>query len=109
MSGPALIVEEEFDLADTDEKLTVRIFAPVPEERTTWTCRVEIGAPIEKTYDVPGEGALQALSLAVKYVSANLYSHPMWREGRIGKWDEFGSFLGIPAPTQYLHFAPFPF
>lgn len=103
------MLEDAFDLADSDEKLTVRIFAPVFQERTTWTCRAEIGAPIGKAYDVPGEGALQALTLALSFVSANLYSHPLWRGGQIGKWGQFGGFLGVPAPTQYLDFAPFPF
>jgi hypothetical protein len=109
MSEATLILEDFLDLADTDEKLLDRMYAPVIEERTTWICRIEIGSPIDETSDVRGEGALQALSLALKNLSARLYSHHLYREGKLGAYGEFGDFLGLPAPTTYLEFAPFPF
>ncbi|THD80602.1 MAG: hypothetical protein E7812_07690 [Phenylobacterium sp.] len=109
MAERAPIVEEWFDLAETSEKLRVRIYAPVRREGTTWGCRIELGNPIDLDKEVLGEGSLQALALALEQVSALLYSHPLWRAGKLGAFGELGGYLGVAAPTQYLHFAPYPF
>jgi hypothetical protein len=109
MTEQAPIVEEQFDLADTHEKLRVRMYAPVLKERTTWACRIELGSPIGLDKEVLGEGSLQAVALALEQLSAVLYSHPLYREGKLGAWGEFGGYLGLPAPSTYQDFAPFPF
>jgi hypothetical protein len=109
MPTAAPVVEEFLDLAETAEKLRVRIYAPVRQEGTTWACRIDLGNPIDIEKDVLGEGSLQALALALEQVSALLYSHPLWREGKLGAYGALGGYLGIAAPTSYLHFAPFPY
>jgi hypothetical protein len=110
MTERAPIVDEQFAIADSDKKLRVRIYAPVLDEGTTWACRIQLSSPIDVDRDAFGEGSLQALALALEQVSALLYSHPLWREGKLRA---FGagprSYLGLPAPTMYHDFAPFPF
>jgi hypothetical protein len=109
VTNPAVIAEEFHDLADSNDKLRVRIYAPTYLEETTWVCRVEVGSPINEISESFGEGSLQALSLGVRNLSARLYSHPLYREGKIGAFGKFGEDLGLPAPTSYFDFAPYPF
>ena len=104
-----IIAEEQFDLADTSEKLVMRIYAPVLDQGTTWACRVELGPPFDVDRNIYGEGSLQALALGLKHVASVLYGTTPWREGKLGLYGEFGGYLGVPAPTSYLDFAPFPF
>jgi hypothetical protein len=110
MAGRVPIVEEFFDLADTDEKLRLRIYGPLPDKDTTWVCSVQLSRPFDIDRDVYGAGSLQALVLAMKHLSSMLYGTPAWREGKLRAFGaESSGYLGLPAPTSYLYFAPYPF
>ena len=109
MQGIRLIAESVFDVAEVDEKLCVRMYAPDLNEDGTWVCRVEIGAPIGWSGPTYGASAIQALALGVKTVAMHLYASVLWKEGKLGVNGKYGGYLGIPAPTDYLDFAPFPF
>jgi hypothetical protein len=104
-----IIAEQQLDLRDSEAKVVVRLFAPEQKGQDLWVCRHEIGEPIGEMLETEGVTSLQALALAVKGLSAALYSHPLYREGRLGAFGEFGDYLGLPAPAQYQRFAPFPF
>jgi hypothetical protein len=105
-----LIAELPLDIAGEDEPLVARLFAPQKrKEGTGWTCRVELAPPFDNDRDVHGESSMQALALALKYLSIVLYGSELYREGRLGHYSEFGGYLGIPAPTGFQDIAPYPF
>ena len=104
-----LIAEQTLDLLGSDEGVLVRLFAPVQVDAETWSCRHEIGSPIAETLDSQGVTSLQALALALRNLSAALYSHPLYKQGKLGAYGEFAGYLGVPAPSTYHQFAPFPF
>lgn len=108
MSDRTLVLEDVFDIAGSDEKLRVRLYGPVPEGRD-WACHVELDEPLEWAGDAHGVSPVQALCLGLKLLSTRLYSSELYRSGSLGAFGEFGGFLGLPAPTSYLEFAPFPF
>jgi len=105
----SLVAEDAFDVAGSDEKLRVRIYAPVCEADGTWACWAELDEPIGWSGNTYGASALQALTLGVRTISIHLYASDEYKDGRLGVDGVFGGFLGIPAPTDYLDFAPFPF
>src|SRR5438270_13364138 len=109
MRAPTLAAEDAFDIAGARRKLRVQVFAPVLSERTTWACRVRLGSPIDRDRNSYGEGALQALVLAVNKVAIELYASEAWREGRLGWRAEFGGYLGTPSPDMLLEVAPLRF
>src|SRR5436309_2363432 len=84
MAGPIIAAEDAFDLAGTNQKLRVRVYAPVLVERSTWACRVRTGAPIDRDRPTHGEGPLQALVLGLCVLAVNLYASDLWREGQLG-------------------------
>lgn len=109
MAGRILAAEDAFNLAGTSKKVRVQVFAPIPFERTTWACQVRMGSPLNRDRPSYGEGPLQALVLALSKAAIDLYCSEAWREGRLGWKGKFGGYLGLPAPTMFLDFAPFPF
>lgn len=104
-----VIAEATFDLLDSDEKVIVRLFAPEPDEGTTWVCRLEIHEPIGRPLNIYGEGSLQALALALQTLSIKLYGSEEWQTGRLGVDGHFLSYLGIPATRHFVDKAPYPF
>lgn len=105
-----VIADLDLDLADTSDKVTVKLFAPEVREKTqSWVCHFEIGEPISKSLDVHGASSLQAIALALKGISAILYSTDLYRSGKLGVFGEFGGYLSIPAPNFFLDEAPYPF
>lgn len=105
-----IVAEQLLDLAGVQDGMMVRLF--LPRERSTgpgWTCRYEIDEPIGWTQDVHGESSLQALSLALKSLSATLYGSALYRAGKLGAFGELGGYLGLPAPNLFLDEAPYPF
>ncbi len=104
-----LIAEQLLDIADSSEKVPVRLFSPERWADDGWTCRFEIGSPIDVALDVHGVSSLQALALCLKGVSATLYGSDLFREGRLGVWGEFNGYLGIPAPGIFADIAPHTF
>ncbi|WP_337187509.1 hypothetical protein [Phenylobacterium sp.] len=105
-----VIAELSLDLAGTTQKVTVRLFAPEElKDGPGWRCRYEIGEPISHDQDIYGEWSLQALMLALKGLSSDLYGSDEYKEGRLGIEGQFGGYLGIPAPNVFLNQAPYPF
>lgn len=104
-----IIAEQMLDLSNSDQKVPVRIFIPEQIDQNTWNCRFEIGEPISESMDTHGVSSLQALALAVKNVSAALYSTDLYRDGYLGAFGDFGDYLGIPAPSSYRHITPHTF
>ena len=105
-----VIAELSLDLAEEREKVAVRLFAPERlEEGPGWKCRFEIGEPIKYGRYIFGESSLQALVLAVKILSSELYGSDEYKTGVLGIDGEFRGYLGIPAPNVFLDKAPFPF
>jgi hypothetical protein len=101
-----VIAEQFLDLSYSDEKVAVRLFCPQRQGESTWVCRFEIGAPISVALDIEGTSSLQALALALKGLSATLYSTELYRNRQLGAWGEFNGYLGIPAPGIFADIAP---
>jgi hypothetical protein len=106
----AEIAAVELDLSYTAAKVGVRLFAPEwDEEQKTWSCRFEIGEPINVEREIYGVSSLQALLLGAKTLSAYLYGSDLYKNGELGIYGQFGGSLSIPAPQVMLDRAPFPF
>jgi hypothetical protein len=52
---------------------------------------------------------MQALVLGLKILAVYLYGSEAYRNKQIGIGGEFGANLYIPAPSEFLNDAPFPF
>lgn len=105
-----VIAEAALDLAGSAEKVTVRLHAPERSKRgSDWSCRFEVGAPLNYEFAAEGVSSLQALALAMKMLAAFLYSSEHYEKGELGAFGEFGGYLGLPAPHEYLDVAPYPF
>ena len=105
-----VIAEQRLGRRGSDEAIRVQLFAPYrAADQLSWICRFEIEAPIEHALNIHGETSLQALALALKCLSASLYSSDLYRRGDLGAFGELGGYLGIPAPQTFLDEAPYPF
>ena len=105
-----LVAELPLDVMGQDAPLVARLFAPVErKDGPGWTCRVEVGAPIGCERDIHGESSMQALALALKFLSITLYGSSLYEEGRLGHYGEFGGYLGLPATNAFHDVAPYPF
>jgi len=105
-----VIAETEFDLSYTADKMMVRLYSPeYQQDGDAWICRFEIGKPLSVSRGIHGESSLQAIALALKAISSNLYGSELYKAGQLGIFGEFGSFLSIPAPAVFLDIAPYPF
>lgn len=104
------IAEVALDLSYTEEKMWARIYPPeqvgVSED---WSCSFEIDAPISVRRTIYGVSSLQALVLALKTMTAHIYGSEAYRNKELGIDGEFGGDLSIPAPSEFLDVAPFPF
>lgn len=76
----------------------VRVFAP--EKKTTdWSCRVEVGWPDGMTsMEVGGIDSVQALTLALQAVGAQIYTSDHHAKGRLF-WMDRGKGYGFPVPN----------
>jgi hypothetical protein len=54
------------------------------EEHGTWSCRFEIGEPLDVERKIYGVSSLQALTLAVKTLSTYLYGSDLYKNGELG-------------------------
>lgn len=105
-----LIAELALDLAQSTDKVIVRLFLPEPRPGgEPWACRFEIGEPINISSEMLGSTSLQALALALQCLSAALYGSSEYKAGQLGIFGEFGGYLTIPAPRVILDAAPYPF
>jgi hypothetical protein len=105
-----LIAEVELDIADSSEKMPVRVYRPEFDARFgAWKCRIEIGPPLNISRSIPGESSLQSLILGIKTVSFSLYGSDLYKQGRLGLYGVFGEELCVPASHEFLDIAPYPF
>jgi hypothetical protein len=106
--GP--IAEVAFDLADSNDKMWARLYAPELEQTSgDWSCRIQIDAPISVRTTIHGVSSLQAIALALKTMAAYLYGSDAYKNKEIGLHGDFGGNLLIPAPALFLDIAPYPF
>lgn len=102
------IAEVTLDVLDQRDGMGVRLYEP-QRDGQDWSCTFEIDAPLSVRIQTNGVSSLQALSLALKGLSAYLYGSTSYREGKIGLYGNFGGDLSVPA-THWLHdVAPYPF
>jgi hypothetical protein len=81
-----------------DIKISIRIFAPVPEE-IDWSCRLEIDWPDgTRRLDVGGVDAVQAIELAMKAIGSQIYTSDHHESGNL-VWLEPGRGYGFPVPN----------
>lgn len=102
------IAEVAFDIADSDEKVWARLFAP-QRHQGDWACTFEIDAPIDVKRTIYGVSSMQALVLGLKTLATYLYGSDEYRQRRLGIGGEFGGNLFVPAPAEFLKEAPYPF
>jgi uncharacterized protein DUF6968 len=78
--------------------IAIRIFAPERKDRA-WSCRYEIDWP-EGTQKMAAGGvdSMQALVIALKMISADLYSSSYHRSGKL-MFDTPGGGYGFPVVT----------
>ena len=104
-----LIVDETFAVYEPTHPFGVRLFRPELSSDGSWACRVQIDSQIEVDANAIGRSGLEALWRALCRVGRELYVHPLWRAGKLGRLDGPGGYLGIQAPTSLIHLAPHPF
>lgn len=106
-----VVAESFFDLAEGEpSSVTLKIYKPCRnEEYNAWGCSFEINEPFNIVQTAYGESSLQALILAVKLASSELYGSELYKQRKLGAFGEFGGDLSIPAPNVFLDEAPYPF
>ena len=100
-SGAMLIAERILKIrrGRVDVDVPIRIFAPQRDE-TAWACRYEIGWPgAPKTRSMSGFDAVQALSLTLQAIGAELYQRNEHASGRL-LWEKEGGGYGFPVPRN---------
>jgi hypothetical protein len=102
------IAEVTLDYLGQKHGMVVRLFEP-ERDGDDWSCTFEVDVPLSTRMQVHGVSSLQALSLALKGLSAYLYGSKSYREGKIGLYGNFGGDLSVPVTHWLLGDAPFPF
>jgi hypothetical protein len=104
------IAEIAFDLADSDDKMHARLFAPAFDSLMgAWGCVFEIDEPIAVRRTTYGASSLQALVLGLKILSAYLYGSELYEQKKFGLHGDLGGDLSLPAPAVFAETAPYPF
>lgn len=104
-----LIAELELELSYSEQRMGVRLHGPERERDDLWFCRFEIDEPLAMDRKIYGVSTMQALVLALKTISINLYGSDLYKRGELGLHGDFGGDLSIPAHSVFLENAPFPF
>ena len=118
-AGPhvRLLAEEVYRVRGSPRRLRARIFAPrLCPDGQTWSCDVSAGAPLGMHGQGLGQSGLQAVFAGLALLSMHLYGSMLYRKKRLG-WDtgadepkiDFGGHLLLPAVTEVLDDAPYPF
>lgn len=112
-----LLAEKVYAVAGSHRRLRARIYAPRPSaDGRTWAWYVSVTAPLGMRGQGLGRTSLQALVAGLALLSQHLYGSTLYRTGRLG-WApedasepiEFGGHLLLPAVTEVLDVAPYPF
>jgi hypothetical protein len=79
-----------------DIKIPVRVFLPDKGSSSAWSCRYEIDWPDKKSaLDVGGVDSIQAITLALQLIGAEIYSSSYHKSG-ILYWEAPGKGYGFP-------------
>ena len=82
-----------------DVEIPIRIFAP-KQDGAAWSCRYEIDWPEGKqTMTSWGANSVQALTLALTMIGADIYSSSYHKSGKL-MLDEPGKGYGFPVPAS---------
>lgn len=110
-----LLAEELYGVAGSRRRLRARIYAPRLEaDGRTWSCAVSATAPLGMRGAGLGSTSLQALTAGLALLSHHLYGSSLYKAGRLG-WPAEGCdgrrgyHLLLPAVTEVLDVAPYPF
>ena len=103
------IAEAEFDVRFSRRKMWLRLYAPKLRPDGHWSCRYTVDYPIGVRGAGVGETSLQAMFEALRGASRALYGSAQYRSGRLGFWKGFGEELVVPATSDMLDVAPYPF
>ncbi|HKR87022.1 MAG TPA: hypothetical protein VJS38_02515 [Phenylobacterium sp.] len=110
-----LLAEETYAVAGSRRRLRARIYAPRLEaDGRTWSCAVSTTAPLGMRGEGLGQTTLQALVAGLALLSHHLYGSSLYKAGRLG-WPaegrdgRRGDDLLLPAVTEVLDVAPYPF
>ena len=94
-----IIATMDYDLLDTDQVATLRVWQPEQAlPHAPWHCAFEIDDPVGVRRVVYGESSLQALILAIQTASAYLHSSEAYQAGKLGAYGVFGGNLFIAPP-----------
>ena len=105
-----VVGELALDLSASADKVIARLYEPSEvKSGEQWTCRFEIGEPINISGEMHGSTSLQSIALALQCLSAGLYGSCEYKAGKLGIFGEFGGYLTIPAARVVLDNAPYPF
>lgn len=104
------IAFDEYDLADSDRKMSIRVYVPTLEpDGERWACRYTIDAPLSVDERGFGGDSLVALVEALRGLSRAIYGSAAYGNRLIGVEGVFDGELFIPATSDMLEIAPFPF
>jgi hypothetical protein len=112
-----LLAEEIYAVAGSRRKLRARIYAPRPtKDGRTWACNVSVTAPLGMRGQGKGKSILQAMVAGLAILSQHLYGSSLYRMRRLAWADESvclpserDGHLLLPAVTEVLEDAPYPF
>ena len=104
------IAEADLSIRFSRKKVWLRIYAPrLRRDGATWACRYTFDYPVAVRSAGVGETSLQAMFDALRGASRALYASAQFRSGRMGYLQSFGGDLIVPATSDLLDDAPFPF
>lgn len=112
-----LLAEEVYAVAESRRRLRARIYAPrLRADGRTWACDVSVTAPLGMRGQGLGQSSPQAVVAGLALLSKHLYGSALYRSGRLA-WApegsserlEFGGHLLLPAVTEVLDVATYPF
>jgi hypothetical protein len=110
--GAGLLAEEAYAVAGSRRKLRARIYAPRPtKDGRTWACDVSVTAPLGMRGQGLGPSSLQAVVAGLAILSQHLYGSSLltWAHESTGLPSERDDHLLLPAVTEFLDVAPYPF
>jgi hypothetical protein len=104
------IAQLKIDVKGARAPMKFAIYKPRWVKRmNAWGCRISLSKPLDISMVIYGVNSTQALVLALKIASANLYSSRLYKQKKLGLYGKYGRELGIPALHTLLDIAPYPF
>jgi hypothetical protein len=85
------------------------IEAPRREPGGGWSCGFSVEAPLNVRGRGKGASSLLALFAGLAGLSKALYGSGEYKDGRLGREGDYGDSLIVPAVTEVLKDAPYPF